>query len=66
VVAPALIIVGSNILEIAGVLFFVAGVVVCAWLVAMSRTLLVETPSVGHYRLLSILAPEDVLHDRVA
>jgi len=44
VVAPALIVVGSNNLEIAGVLFFVAGVVVCAWLVAMSRSLLAAQP----------------------
>ena len=50
VVAPALIVVGSNNLEIAGVLFFVAGVVVCAWLVAMSRSLLAAPQSAARDR----------------
>jgi hypothetical protein len=45
--APALIVAGSNNLEIAGVLFFVAGIVVCAWLVAMSFFILAETHSAG-------------------
>jgi hypothetical protein len=45
--APALIMFGSNNLGIAGVVFFVAGVVVCGWLVAVSLSLLAESSSVG-------------------
>lgn len=41
-VAPALIASGSNNLDIAGVLFFIAGVVICTWLVAVACSMLRE------------------------
>lgn len=46
-IAPALIMTGSTHMDIAGVVFFIAGIVVCSWLMAMSLSLLAETRSGG-------------------
>jgi hypothetical protein len=46
--AAALIVTGSNNMQIAGVPFFITGIVVYTWLVAISLLFLSETHAVGH------------------